>query len=905
MKQLISVPNSVPHADLGPPNVGLRVKRCEGSQGKIALPFHRSMGLAAHHRPTRWLSWSLVLLLLSAALDGLSGTTTTIIATQENEAALLEAVELYRQARRAYHLQNHEQAVNLYQKSIQAYPQLASAYNNLAMLLFEISNDRARALEVLEVGARVALEANDTQNYAAIQNNMGFVHRHGLEEDIGACLHALTHYDRAIAAEPTSVGALYNKGSALMSMNKRDAAEEMYHQVLALEPLHEDAHLDMGTLCFLRGDIEKALSHEDTVIRTSKSLQIVMSALNNKGQYLKESGQLLDALIVHEQSLELAPDNAVALSNVVTSRRTLCMWEGLEELHDRLVQRQEIDMEAGTRMLSLFPYDSTLLNLPDTFRKALAHVQSKRFQQLHTLALPGILPKEVTLLHQRKKPLTIGYLSYDFRDHVMAQLTLGLLEHHDARFVTTYCYSYGINDGSELRTEVESECDVFRDIQSASDLEAAQQIGLDQVDILVDLMAHTKGARLGITALRPSRVIVSYLGFPGTMGSTFTDFAMVDRRVVPPEVALQTMSEQIVYLPHSYQANLYKPMTATCSGSDDLESCVRSNRTAHNLPKDAIVFCNFNTINKMEPVSFATWMTILRRIPNSVLWLLEPPKTHGDVVRDTLYIEAQNHGVHPSRIVYAEHVGRQEHVSRLTLADIFLDSFIYNAHSTASDALWADLPIITLWGNAFPSRVAAALITNAMKHAEMAVHSLKDYEDVAVALAESFRSRRGVRKDLAAQTLVSPLFDSDRMANNVEIAYQVIYDVTTHANTERTERFQLIINPEASREFNLAENTNLRLQSALDEALQMHQTGGYQAAMHVYQRILNVRPHHVEAEHLLGVVYHQQGHSSEAIKLLSAVVHQAPNVSLYHQNLGATYLAAGANDLAAQEVWKP
>lgn len=895
------VPNSVPHIDLGQPNVSLRVKHCEGSpHQKIAMG-----PAAARRRATRWPSrirCCVVVLLLFSALHGLSATTTTIIATPENEAALLEAVELYRQARKASHLQQHDHAVDLYQKSIDVYPQLASAYNNLAMLLFEISNDRVRSLEVLEVGARVAVEANDTQNYAAIHSNMGFLQRRGREEDIGACLRAIAHYDRAITAEPTSVSALYNKGSALMGMNERAAAEEIYRQVLAFDPLHEDAHLDMGTLCFLRGDIEKALNHEDTVIQHSKSSKMVLSALNNKGQYLKESGRLLDALNVHEQSLAFAPDNAVALSNVVTSRRTLCIWEGLEELHDHLVHRQEIDIMAGTRTLSLLPYDSTLLDLPDTFRKSLARVQSKRFEQLQTLDLPATAREQRTLQHQRTKPLKIGYISYDFRDHVMAQLTLGLIEHHDAHTVTTYCYSYGINDGSVLRKEIESECDVFRDIWRVSDLEAAQQIGLDQIDILVDLMAHTKGARLGITALRPSRSIVNYLGFPGTMGSTFTDFAMVDRLVVSPEVAAQTMSEQIVYLPHSYQANSYKPTTASCSGSEDMESCVKGNRSVHNLPSDTIVFCNFNTINKMEPVSFVTWMTILRRIPNSVLWLLEPPKTHGDAVRETMYTEAQSHGIHPSRIIFAEQLDRQEHVSRLTLADIFLDSFIYNAHSTASDALWANLPVVTLSGNAFPSRVAAALLTNAMEHAEIAVHSLKEYEDVAVTLAENIRLRRRIRNDLAANGLASPLFDSDRTANNVETAYQAINDITTFVDPERTVKFQLIINPEASKEFHLADNTNLRLQFALEEALQMHQSGQFQNAMHAYQRILAVSPHHIDAKHFLGVVHLQQGNSNEAIGILSTVVHQAPNISLYHQNLGAAYLATGANGLAAQEV---
>lgn len=722
----------------------------------------------------------------------------TIVTTPENEAAVTKAVALYMQALAT---REHDQAVALYQRSIESYPRFAGAYNNLAMVLSDSMGDLAGAMRWLEIGARVALETNDTMNYASIETNMGQLTRRDHMLDITANVQAITYYDRALAAEPMFILALMTKAATLLDIHKLDEAEQLFRQAIAVEPFNDVAHFELGTMYFKRGDMAQALHHLDIVIQRSQSSRRVSAAMDNKAHCLTEAGQHVEALKAFEQALEFNPNSAAALANLVTARRTLCNWDSVEELHDQLVRKQEMDIDAGVRTLSLAPYDSTLLNLPDPFRKTLAQYVSKQFEQLRTVQVSlRTLEATVSLGYQRVTPLRIGYLSYDFRNHVMAQLTLGLLQHHDPHAVETYCYSYGVNDGSALRRQVEFSCDVFRDISNCSDIDAAEQIGVDQMDILVDLMGHTKGVRVGITALRPSRLVVNYLGYPGTMGSTFTDFALVDRMIMPPEVAAASMTEHIVYLPHSYQANLYDSAKA----ARIMKSVAQSVRSLNSLPENAIVFCNFNTINKMEPRSFATWMSILRRVPNSVMWLLETSSNHDNTVRSVLRSEAQAHGIHPARIVFAERVNQTKHIARLELADIYLDSFIYNAHSTASDALWANLPIVTFWGDTFPSRVAAALISNAVEHSEIVVHSLKDYENVAVQLAESIHLRRRIQEDLATNALFSPLFDSVRTANNIEIAYQVMHDVKIRVDrATKHPNYQLMINPEASREFNV------------------------------------------------------------------------------------------------------
>lgn len=751
---------------------------------------------------------SLMLLLLLTCCSVLGykvgfSSTAAITVAAKSRGAEAKALGLYSQALEATRTHDLDQAVKLYQESIDVDPQFALAYNNLARLVYNSLHDLPRALEFLDMGAYVALETDDMLTYAIIHTNIGQLIRQNLTTDASACLQAIAHFDRALAAQPMFVQALFNKASALLGLNKLDAAEELFLQLITLDPLHESAHLDLGALYLTRGDMHQAVHFLEVVIQHSKSPALVSAATSNKVQCLMESGRIAEALDVCERVLQTSPDDAYALANLAIARRTLCLWNGVEELHSRLVERLQRDIEAGVRMLALTPFNSMLLDIPDSLRKTLAQFKSREFEQLQRLE---VLPSDgsgIAMGFQHARPLRIGYLSYDFRDHVMAQLTLGLIERHDHRAVTTICYSYGVNDNSELRRQIESGCGVFHDISGVSDLEAAHQIQRDQVDILIDLMAYTKGGRVGITALRPCRMIVNYLGYPGTMGSTYTDFAMVDRMVVPPEIATQTMSEQMVYLPHSYQANLYDPATPACSEENDT---VARSHAAHGLPANVIVFCNFNNGGKMEPRSFAVWMAILRRVLDSVLWLLDPSSVHGDLVRESLHAEAKAHGIDPARVIFAQRVGKHEHSLRLRLADIFLDSIIYNAHSTASDALWANLPIVTLWGNTFPSRVAAALISNAMEHSEIVVHSLKDYEDVAVQLAESIHLRRRIRDDLAANALASPLFDSERTANSVEIAYQVMHDVRTHVDAENHARFQLVVNPEASREFRLAEN---------------------------------------------------------------------------------------------------
>jgi protein O-GlcNAc transferase len=822
-----------------------------------------------------------------------------LVVTPENEASLTLAAELYHAAQEALQPQDKER---LLRESIDAYPEIAAAYNNLAMLVYKNDGGQEEAVQLLERGLQTAEDSQDLESVANIHNNLGFIARERGKWSVAYSLEALEHFDIALEINPDFVGALYNKASALLALRRDMASKELLLKVLELEPDNRMAHLDLGRIYFEHGELDKALAHEDYVVNMATTVEEKLQGMHNKGTFLKEYNLLSNALELYSEMMAIAPMDSYALGDLMNAKRSLCEWRGLETLEDKVLAAAEekFNHEAPDEPAVFLPFDSTLMKTSDVFRKQLASRASRIYEQPSTLGLLPLPWSENALTLER--PLTpqrlkVGYLSFDFRDHPMGHLTLGLIEQHAAlaRGVDTICYSYGPNSAASApwRRQFEDKCGVFRDLVGLSDLQAAQTIGLDGVDVLVDLMAHTKGARIGIPSLRPSRVVVNYLGYPGTMGSGFTDFVLVDKLVVPPEVAGERMTEQVVYLPHTYQANRYEASTPAC-GAD--AECQRANRSQHGLPTETLVLCNFNTINKMERESFAVWMSVLRQVPRSVLWLLAPSGQDAARVMASLHEEAMANGVLPSRVIFAPRVAKASHLARLTLADLFLDSFVYNAHSTAADALWANVPIVTLWGNTFPSRVAASLIQNAMPLPELVAHSVKDYERLTVYLANTPKVLRRVRAALAAHSLTSPLFNTKQTTEGIETAYEVMHDVANrlHPSTKagKTARFQLVIAPEHStRAFGDEQIAAERLNEAIAQGMARQKQGDYLGAQHAYARVLRASPGNVDAIQLVGTLHFQAGRVERAVGYLSQAVAASPHVSWYHSNLGLAYLA--------------
>jgi predicted O-linked N-acetylglucosamine transferase (SPINDLY family) len=351
-------------------------------------------------------------------------------------------------------------------------------------------------------------------------------------------------------------------------------------------------------------------------------------------------------------------------------------------------------------------------------------------------------------------------MSSDFRDHPTTHLTQGMFRQHDRERVEVFGYSLGRDDASRYRRQVVESCDHFRDVSTLNAGETARRIHADGIDILVDLNGHTTGNRFEVLALKPAPIQVSYLGYPGTLGAEFVDYLLTDEIVTPP--GMDTFfDEQLVRLPNCYQVN----------ARDTPEAGEIPSRAACGLPESAFVFCCFNNPYKIDPLMFDVWARILQRVENSVLWLFGKY----EAALTNLRREAKARGLARERLIFAERVPLAEHLARQSQADLFLDTYYYNAHTTASDMLWAGVPVLTCPGATFASRVCTSVL-HAAGLPEMSVADLTAYENTAVALAGDPGRLQWMRQQLAANHASSPLFDSGRFVRNLENAYRQMWD---------------------------------------------------------------------------------------------------------------------------------
>ncbi|MEE8445999.1 MAG: hypothetical protein V3S44_11660, partial [Alphaproteobacteria bacterium] len=357
--------------------------------------------------------------------------------------------------------------------------------------------------------------------------------------------------------------------------------------------------------------------------------------------------------------------------------------------------------------------------------------------------------------------------SSDWRDHPAAHLACGLFRHHDRARIETSVFSIGLDDGSEYSRRIRDGADNFIDLHALDDLSAARAINQAGVDILIDVQGAMGAARLDILALRPAPIQVSFLTYLGSMGAAWLDYMIVDRVMVPPDLR-PGYTEALITMPHCYQVNDDEARIATPPPK----------RADHGLPEDAPVYCAIHGGNKITRDIFACWMRILARVPGAVLWL-----SGGGVRRDNLCRAAVGHGIDPARLVFAGRVpDKADHMARLGLADLFLDTPIYGAHSSAVDALWAGTPVLTRPGDVFSARGAATLLAT-LGLDDLITDSLDAYEARAVALGRDSGSRAALRDRVAAARDSAPLFDTAGWVRDVERAYRRIWEI--HCRGER------------------------------------------------------------------------------------------------------------------------
>jgi len=633
-------------------------------------------------------------------------------------------------------------ALVCYQKAVEIKPDYAEAYHNMGIVL----KDQGRLSEAMSCFQKaLQLKPDLAQAYS----NTGNVFRYQ-----GKLSEAVSCFQKAVQLRPDYAGAYYNMGSTFQDQGKSDEAIACYQKALEIKPDYAEAYNNMGTVLQDKGELDEAISCFEKALRLEPDHA---EAYNNMGSTFQQQGRSDEAIAWYQKALDTKPDYAGAINNLAHQLRQTCSWQELGDVTAKLdgLTRKALD-EATKAPQDPFVSLTTQADLSRNFAIAKSW-SSDIARSMSNLKIDCSFGNR----RLRRTRIAIGYLSNDFRNHATAHLMLSLFRLHNREEFEIFCYSYGKDDGSDYRKRIERDCDKFIDLQNIGHADAARYIYEDQVDILVDLKGYTTGYRLAICALRPAPVQVSYLGFPGTTGADFFDYIITDR-IVTPEDHAPYYSENFVYLPHCYQVNDH---TQAISNRDWA-------RKDFGLPEESFVFSSFNRPYKVDPVMFDTWMKILRQVSQGVLWLLRENET----AEDNLRHEAEARGVKPERLIFSETLPKDEHLARLRLADLALDTRIVNGHTTTSDALWAGVPIITLQGSHFASRVSASILT-AIGLPELITHTLAEYEALAVHLACNPHKLQAIQERLAKNRSTEPLFDTPRFGKNLEKAYKEMWKI--------------------------------------------------------------------------------------------------------------------------------
>lgn len=620
------------------------------------------------------------------------------------------------------------QAQALYEGVLKKHPKHFDALHMLGVLAYQTRRlDRAASLIAKAIGI--------DPDVAAAHNNYGNV-----LQDLRRLDAALVSYNKAIGIDPHYAEAHNNRGDCLQTLGRWDAALASYDRAIALAPHYAGALYNRGNALKALGRFEQAIESYDMALKIAPQ---DVDIHHNLGHALAELKRYDEAVSCYDKALELKAAIPYLSGTRLNLKMHQCDWSGFERAHLALLQ----DVADHKKVCPPFPF-LALTDDPALQLKAAQVWMQDKFGRLGTA--------RGTFKPFKHKRLRIGYFSADFWNHPVAQLIAGVLESHDREQFEIYGFSSGPDTQDPMRLRLENAFEHFIDVKAQSDADVVALARSLEIDVAIDLSGLTKGCRPGLFVAGVAPVQLNYLGYPGTMGENHFDYIVADQTLIP-QTHQQFYSEKIIYLPGSYQANDRKRQIADKSFS----------RQDLGLPESGFVFCCFNNNYKILPETFKRWLRILLRVPGSVLWLMDGSQSTVSHLRR----EACAQGIEADRLVFARHMPLDQHLARHAQADLFLDTLPYNAHTTASDALWAGLPVLTIMGQSFASRVAASLL-NAIQLPELIAENDEDFEARAIALALHPEKLQGIRNTLKANRLTTSLFDTARSTRHLESAYQ-------------------------------------------------------------------------------------------------------------------------------------
>jgi predicted O-linked N-acetylglucosamine transferase (SPINDLY family) len=566
-------------------------------------------------------------------------------------------------------------------------------------------------------------------------------------ESLGEFARAVLHCEQTLQIEPEHFEALLNRGVALTKLKRLDEAIANNMQLVAAHPERVESHFNLAEVSLAASRYKDAIAYAESALGLDPRHA---GAILDRGLALAALGQIEEAQVELDRAAAHGTSEAPLDAREVYlvrgyDRLESCDWSELATLRTRFADMVRNDSRRGPCSPALC-WRGVMLGFTPELQLKLARETAQQWRTVVPLAR-AVRPDT------SGEKIRVGYVSSDFGDHPCGHLLAGVFGRHDRKHFEVYAYALSVDDGSSYRRRAARDCDVLIDVSAHSSRQIAEQIRSDRIDVLVNVNGYTTGHRTEVFALRPAPVQMSYLGYPGTMGADFTDYVIADRWIVPKSDE-RWYSESIVRLPICYQVN-----------DPDEGLLSPPARAAERLPADAFVFCNFNQHVKLTPEVFGVWMRILRAMPSSVLWLVD------GAGRENLCRHAAAAGVAPERLIFAPRVPREQYLARSRLADLFLDTRPYNSHTTASDALWSGVPLVTCPGGTFASRVAASLLRAAGLN-ELVVGSMHEYESLAAALAQDPPRLRNIRDRLESGRASLPVFDLDARVKELEAAYR-------------------------------------------------------------------------------------------------------------------------------------
>lgn len=628
-------------------------------------------------------------------------------------------------------LKRFDESLTGYEQAISFKPDYAAAYNNLGNVLKELKRFDESLLSYEQA---ISIKPD----YAEAYFNRGVV-----LQELNRLEGAIVSYDQAIGIRPDYADAYFNRGNALKELKFLKEALVSYDQAISVKSDYVEAYNNSGVVLQELKHFEQALVIYDQVISIKSDYA---DAYFNSGVVLQEFKRYDEVTAFFNKVLNIKPNYKLLIGQLQHVKMVMCDWENFENQRNLILQK----IDAKEPVIAPFPI-LAIVDDPKLHRKVAESyvVENHPYKPIVETVIEKIPNKKIR----------IGYFSSDFRVHAVSTLTAELFELHDKNRFEIIAFSFGHDDKSLMRERLSKSFNQFIDVSNLSDLAIAKLSHEHSIDIAIDLGGYTTNCRPDIFSYRAAPIQLSYIGYLGTSGTPYIDYLIADKTIVPSE-SQNYYSEKIIFLP-SYQVNDRKRKI----------SFRQFSKKDFGLPVNSFVYCCFNNNYKILPATFDGWMRILAAVDNSILFLYAENKW----AQSNLIIEAQKRGISSERLVFGEHLEPDEYIARYKICDLFLDTFPYNTGTTASDALWAGLPVLTLMGESFASRMAASLLS-AIDLPELITSSQEHYEALAIELATNPTKLKAIKAKLESNRLTTPLFDTPRFTKHLEDAYTKIYE---------------------------------------------------------------------------------------------------------------------------------